>query len=244
MTQEPIPFPVRINRYLALKGIATRRAADDLISAGRVRINGKRATLGDRVEHGDVVDVAGKRQDRSKPLIYLAYYKPRGVVTHSPTPGQRSIADAEGIPRGVFPMGRLDKESEGLIILTNDGRVTERLLHPRFEHEKEYVVQVREKVSPMYKKIFEGGVVCDGEKLTAKEVSIDGPHMMTVILTEGKKHQIRRMCAAAHLTVDRLKRVRVMDVRLGPLGSGKVRALEGRTLKKFLADLGLPENEK
>lgn len=241
MIQEPIPYPVRINRYLALKGIATRRAADDLISAGRVRINGKRATLGDRVAAGDVVDVAGKPQQSRGKLVYIAYHKPRGVVTHSPTPGQRSIADTEGIPRGVFPMGRLDKESEGLIILTNDGRVTERLLHPRFEHEKEYVVQVRERVSPMYKKIFEGGVVCDGEKLTAKEVTIDGPHTMTIILTEGKKHQIRRMCSAARLTVERLKRVRVMDVRLGPLGSGKTRELEGRSLQKFLSSLGLSQ---
>lgn len=242
MTQEPIPFPVRINRYLALKGIATRRAADDLINAGRVRINGKRAALGDRVQEGDVVEVAGKsRQERAQPLVYIAYYKPRGVVTHSPKPGQRAIADAPGIPRGVFPVGRLDKDSEGLIILTNDGRVTERLLHPRFEHEKEYIVQVRERVSPMVKKILEGGVVCEGEKLTAKEVTIDGPHMMTIILTEGKKHQIRRMCSAAHLTVEKLKRVRIMDVRLGPLGSGKTRALEGRVLQKFLSSLGLAQ---
>lgn len=240
MLHEPIPFPVRINRYLALKGIATRRAADDLIARGRVRINGKRALLGDRVEARDIVEVVGgPKQGHEKSFIYLAYNKPRGVVTHSPRPGQRGIVDSAGIPRGVFPVGRLDKDSEGLIILTNDGRVTERLLHPRFEHEKEYVVQVREKVSPMFQRILEGGVMCDGEKLTAKEVRIDGPHMMTIILTEGKKHQIRRMCSAAHLTVERLKRVRIMDVRLGPLGSGKIRALEGRTLQKFLSSLGL-----
>lgn len=238
---EQIIFPIRINRYLALKGLATRRGADKLISDGLVIINGKTAVLGDKVQSkNDKVEVLKDKSKKVKEAVYIAYYKPRGIVAHSPKNNEQSIADILDFP-GVFPIGRLDKSSEGLIILTNDGRVTERLLHPRFAHEKEYEVIVREKIPSYVKKIFEGGVVNEGETLKAKKVIITGPHTLIVILTEGKNHQIRRMLAEVRLTVERLKRVRIMGINLGSLKSGQARIFSPEIRKKFLANLKLQE---
>ncbi len=237
---EPIPYPVRINRYLALTGVTTRRAADELIRAGLVSINGTTAVVGQYVEEGNRVDV---REDASRPrkkFSYVLYYKPRGVVTHSPVSGETAIADVARFP-GLFPVGRLDKESEGLILLTDDGRVTERLLHPRFAHEKEYEVSVREKIPTHAKKLLEAGLLSAGEKLAAKNVSFAGPRALSVVLTEGKTHQIRRMLDALHLTVEKLKRVRIMNLKIGNLKSGEGTALEELPRKKFLSELGLQE---
>jgi len=235
--KEEIIYPIRINRYLALKGISTRRGADELISAGLVLINGKKAVLGDKVGETDNIEVLKK--GNVKKLVYIAYYKPRGIVTHSPRHGEKSISDIINMP-GIFPIGRLDKESEGLIILTNDGRITERILHPRFSHEKEYEVVVREKIPTRTERVLENGIVAeDGEKLTAKKVNILGGHKMNIVLTEGKTHQIRRMLAALRLTVEKLKRKRVMDIRLGDLKPGEKKHIEDEDKKAFLNSLGL-----
>lgn len=228
-----IDYPIRINRYLELKGVATRRGADELIKKGLVLINGQPAIIGYKVQTRDKVEVLAGAEDEKK-FIYLAYNKPRGLATE----------DIK-IKTGVFPLGRLDKESEGLILLTNDGRLTDRLLNPKYAHEKEYEVEVKEKVSPMHKKILEGGVnsrvVVKGyrqtEKLRAKQVEIIGSQTMRIILTEGKKHQIRRMLAGAHLTVKSLKRVRIMDIKLKNLRPNSYRQLQGQELKDFLAML-------
>jgi 23S rRNA pseudouridine2604 synthase len=231
--EDLIDYPIRINRYLELKGVATRRGADELINKGLVLVNGQPAIIGYKVQARDKVEVLAGAEDEKR-FIYLAYYKPRGLATE----------DIK-IKTGVFPLGRLDKESEGLIILTNDGRITDRLLNPQHAHEKEYEVEVKEKVSPMHKKILEGGVtsrvVVKGyrqtEKLRAKQVEITGSQAMRIILTEGKKHQIRRMLAGAHLTVSSLKRVRIMDIKLGKLRPDQTKAITGQELKDFLAML-------
>jgi len=230
-------FPIRINKYLAQKGFSTRTGADELIKGGLVRINGKKAVLGDRVLLGDRVEVA-RNEKVTKKLSYILYYKPRGVVTHSPREGERSINDITRLPE-MFPVGRLDKDSEGLIILTNDGRVTERLLHPRFSHEKAYIVTVREKIPSYVKKVLLGGVRDGKEMLTAKKVTILDPHTLEIVLTEGKKHQIRRMLAKARLTVESLVRIRIMGMGIGTLKSGESLALTGNTLQKFLKEIGL-----
>lgn len=237
MTDTP-QFPMRINRYIAWRGIATRRAADKLVLAGLVLVNGEKAKLGDKVEETDRVEVLRGGDWEERKLEYVVYYKPRGIITHSPQRKERSIADIRG-DIDLFPVGRLDKESEGLIILTNDGRVTERLLHPRFAHEKEYLVMVREKTNLPVKTILEGGVMSDGEKLTAKSVRFVDPHTLSIVLTEGKKHEIRRMLAEVKLTVEKLVRVRVMSVSLGGLTPGASRRLIGRARTAFLRDLGL-----
>jgi len=241
MTEEII-FPIRINRYLALRGLVTRRAADDLIARGLVLINGQRAELGDRVASAETrVEVLKDKKTASKKFTYVAYCKPRGVITHSPQGEESSIGDISGFA-GLFPLGRLDKASEGLILLTDDGRVTERLLHPRYAHEKEYLVTVREKILPSVKMIFEAGIENDDERLTAKRVQILGPHTLSIVLTEGKKHQIRRMLDAVHLTVEKLVRTRIMGVHLGALKSGQSRLLKGSARASFLKSIGLEES--
>ncbi len=233
-----IVFPIRINRYLALQGVATRRAADVLIQQGQVFLNGKRAKLGDQVQAGDEVKLKKELRTKRPEYLYVAYYKPRGVVSHSPGAGERDIAAGNPFP-GTFPLGRLDKESEGLIILTNDGRVTDRLLHPRYAHEKEYRVKVREYVSRTVIDILTRPIESEGETLTAKTVEPVGPHEIRFVLTQGKRHQLRRMCAAANLTVERLLRTRIMGVRLGRVRPGQGRVLSGEAKRAFLADLGL-----
>lgn len=228
--------PMRLNRYLAQAGIATRREADTLIAQGRIFVNGKKAELGMRVTDTDDISV---ETANTRKLAYLAYYKPRGIITHSPQGNrEKSITDVVRI-KDVFPVGRLDKASEGLIILTNDGRVTDRLLHPRFAHEKEYEVTVQEAIDPTKLTLLTQGVMDQGEHLTAKHVVRTSRHTLTVVLTEGKKHQVRRMLAALHLTVVALKRVRIMQVHLGALKPGQSRPLTGRAQAAFLHDLGL-----
>lgn len=236
--EESIPFPVRINRYLALRGLTTRKAADGLIAAGRVLVNGQPATLGMKVNAEDNVEIQG--EVRTKPYRYIAYYKPRGIITHSPARKEKSIADI--FPeKGVFPIGRLDKASEGLILLTDDGRVTERLLHPRFVHEKEYEVTLQEAAPVSVGEKLVRGIESDGERLSAKRVKIINRFELSIVLTEGKKHQIRRMLSALHLTVKELKRVRIMELRIGALVPGEGRHLTQSEAVAFLMALGIPE---
>lgn len=237
---EEISFPIRINRYLALRGLATRRGADALIASGLVKLNGQKAKLGDRVFSTDIVEIVRDKKHKPKDFSYVVYYKPRGVITHSPQQGEPSIGDVSGFP-GLFPLGRLDKASEGLILLTDDGRVTERLLHPRFAHEKEYLVTVREKIPPQAKMILENGVASDGEMLVAKKIQTAGPHTLCIVLTEGKRHQIRRMLDVVHLTVEKLVRTRVMGVHLGALKPGQSRVLKGAARASFLKSIDLKE---
>ncbi|MDP3956918.1 MAG: pseudouridine synthase [bacterium] len=238
---EEIIYPVRINRYLALRGLTTRRGADELIALGLVTLNNKKAQLGDRVESTDVVEIVRDKQHKAKEYSYIVYYKPRGIITHSPQGEERSIGDVSGFP-GLFPLGRLDKASEGLIILTDDGRVTERLLHPRFAHEKEYLVTVREKIPSGARMILENGVENEGEMLTAKNIRILGHHNLSIVLTEGKRHQIRRMLDTVHLTVEKLVRIRVMGVHLGALKPRQSRILKGSARASFLKSIDLKEN--
>lgn len=238
---EKTEFPIRLNRYLASRGLVTRRDADKLIAAGAVTLNGQRARLGDRVTSAtDRVEVRKNKKHPKKERRYVVYYKPRGIITHSPQATEHSIQEVSGLT-GLFPVGRLDKASEGLMLLTDDGRVTERLLHPRFAHEKEYIVFVREKVASNAKTLLERGVESEGDSLVAKRVENAGPHTLKIVLTEGKKHQIRRMLDTLHLTVEKLVRVRVMGVHLGALKPGQSRALKGAARAAFLKSLDLEE---
>lgn len=265
-------YPIRINKYLADKKIASRREADDLIKLGKVMINDKKAVLGAMVQEADKVEVAGDL----KKLVYLAFNKPVGIITHSPQGDEVSIAEilkftptpksfihedgdvmhgmsAEhsfrghnckamvwGLNQSVFPLGRLDKDSHGLIILTNDGRMTDRLLNPMFEHEKEYEVTVAQQVTKNFIKQMERGVKLDGGYITQKCVlkKLDD-NIFSIILTEGKKRQIRRMCAALGYEVRDLRRVRVMNIELGNLKEGHYRIISGDERKEFLGKLEL-----
>ena len=236
----PVPaYPMRINRYLALKKYCTRREADALVSAGKVTINGRRAVLGDKVSEKDKIDVNQKKRT----YRYFAFNKPRGIITHSPQEGETDIASLSGIT-GVFPIGRLDKDSYGLILLTDDGRLTDALLNPVHEHEKEYEVLCNEPLPGFFKKHMEAGVDIEGYKTKPTEVKILGDRKFSIVLTEGKKHQIRRMCAAFGLTTAELKRMRIMNIRLRDLKSGESRKIEGDELDTLLSRTGLATSER
>jgi len=239
---KPIPdpnkpeYPMRINKYLAQKGYSTRRGADEIIQSGKVFINGKRAVLGDKINKDDQVDV--RFRGKQVPYIYIAYNKPRGVVTHSAQEGEKEIKTEVAI-KDVFPIGRLDKESHGLIILTNDGRITDRLLGPNHKHEKEYQVKTKEDLRSNFKEKMEAGVKIDSDMTAPCKVHVLTKRSFRVILTEGKKHQIRRMCVALFQEVEDLKRIRIMNIELGKLPEGKHRNIEGKELETFLRSLGL-----
>jgi len=209
---------VRINKYLADKKIATRRGADELVKKKKVFINGKRAELGDRVREIDKVEVKGADK---KAYLYYAYNKPAGVETDSPR-------------EGLFPLGRLDKASHGLLILTNDGRITDQLLNPKYFHEKEYLVKTSTKLRSNFKQKMEAGVDIEGYKTKPCKVEILNEHAFRVILTEGKKHQIRRMCANLFQEVANLKRERIMNIKLGKLNPNALRLIKGEELATFL----------
>ncbi|MES2135080.1 MAG: pseudouridine synthase [Patescibacteria group bacterium] len=226
--------PLRINKYLAVKGYSTRKGADALISQGLVFINGRQAVLGDKVEEKDVVEVKGTRKE----YRYYAYNKPIGIVTHSAQEGEKDIAMATSL-KGVFPVGRLDKKSTGLIILTDDGRITDKLLNPEYEHEKEYRVTTTDELPKNFKKRMEAGVDIEGYVTKPSKIEIESDTSFTITLIEGKKHQIRRMCVAVGVNIETLERMRVMNIDLGTLKSGQHRELKSTELELFLKSLSL-----
>ena len=227
-------YPMRINKYLALKNYSTRRGADALIEKKMVFINGKHAMLGDKVNENDIVSV---RQPK-RTYRYYAYNKPREVITHSPQGEEVDIKHAVDLS-GVFPIGRLDKDSHGLIILTDDGRITDPLLNPESDHEKEYRVTVSYRLRPSFQQHMENGVDI-GDYVTKKcKVKILGEKSFSIILSEGKKHQIRRMCSTLHTDVIDLERTRIMHIKLGKLPLGEYRAIEGTELATLLSSLGI-----
>lgn len=233
-------FPVRINKYLARTNHSTRVGADVLIQEGKVFINGRRAVLGDKVEETDTVEVKGNTKRGT--YVYYAYHKPRGVITHSPQEEEEDIRNVtQDVPelKGTFPIGRLDKDSSGLIILTNDGRVTDRMLNPDHEHAKQYVVRTERLLRASFKEHMEAGVDIEGYRTKPCTVRIMGEKVFRITLTEGKKHQIRRMVVAMHNEVRDLERVGVLNIVLGTLPKGAWRKIEGAELKTFLTSLGL-----
>ena len=215
---------MRLNKYLADHNYATRRGADALIKAGQVLVNGKRAELGMQVNETDEVEV--NKSAIKKDYRYFIFNKPEGMETE------------ELIKDGLFPIGRLDKDSEGLMILTNDGRITNRLLSPEAEHEKEYEVTTRKNIGASFKKIMSAGVEIEDYRTKPAKVELVDKNTFKIILTEGKKHQIRRMCVALGNEVLTLKRTRILNLRLGPLAASSRRPLTPTEQSKFLIKLG------
>jgi len=236
---EKIIYPIRINRYLALHNYCSRREADAYIEKGLVLVNGQPAKIGDKVSESDKVELKTKEKGVLKKYVYYAYHKARGIVTHSPKDGQKSIANVIKVAEDVFPVGRLDKNSRGLIILSNDGRITDKLLNPEREHEKEYVVTVNKPITNIFLKVMRQGVQLEDFKTRPAEVVKKDELTFHITLTEGKKHQIRRMTTALGWEVVDLKRIRIMNVLLGRLATGQLRALGEAEVATLLKSLGI-----
>lgn len=229
-------FPVRINKYLSLRGFASRRGADTLVEEGKVFINDTKAILGDLVYSDDTVRVEGKeRQERT----YIAYYKPVGIVTVGAQEGEREIKDVLTTKYNVFPIGRLDKASCGLILLSNDGRITDRLLHPSHHHEKEYEVVVDKPITHTFITQMALGVDIKGARTRNTKVRRTSKYSFEIVLTEGKNRQIRRMCRALGYEVKELRRFRVENIELGRMKPGQYRLIEGKELDDLLGSLKL-----
>jgi len=232
-------FPIRINKYLAINNYATRKGADELIKKGFVFINGRKAVLGDQVYRDGEVEVSSKAP--KKDYVYYAYNKTVGVSTN-PDINTKDILQVTKFKEVVFPIGRLDKDSHGLILMTNDGRVTDRLLSPKHVHEKEYVVKVEPNFSDTFLELMSNGVHFD--KFISKKCKVwrstsKSKDTFNIVLTEGKKRQIRRMCEALHHKVINLKRIRVMNIELGRLNEGEYKEIKGVELDTFLKSLML-----
>lgn len=233
---------MRLNKYLAMKGYATRRDADTMIEKKKVFVNGSIASVGDKVMESDVVEVRG--QQRPQAYAYIAFNKPVGMDTHREATGEKNVLDAlpSDLRRlSLFPVGRLDKASHGLILLTNDGRVTDRLLNPKHAHEKTYEVRTKKPLRSNFKEKMEGGVNIEGYVTQPAKVQILGENRFRVTLTEGKTHQVRRMVAALFNEVSDLKRTSIMNVKMGPMKEGGYRVLESKELAILLSSLGLAE---
>lgn len=242
--KKDLTYPARINKYLAYNNFCTRREADALIKAGRVKINDQLAVLGDKVQESDQVAVS-KEGKRNKKYVYFAVNKPRGIVSHSPQKGERAITNAIKFPTKIFPIGRLDKDSWGLIIMTNDGRITDRMLSPDYYHEKEYIVEVDRKMSPSFINHMANCVTLEDGYTTRKcKVTKINDTVFSIVLTEGKKHQIRRMCDKLDRKVLDLQRVRIMNIKLDNMKMGDYRNIEGEELKVFLESLGITRPKK
>lgn len=231
-------FPIRINRYLALKGYATRRQADELIKKKYVTINDRFAVVGDIVQEKDAILVAANRAQKKK-RSYFLYFKPRGIITHSPQGKEKEIADILKLKRGIFPVGRLDKDSRGLIVLTDDGRIVERLLSPNHFHEKEYRVKVDKPITAHFLRNLAQGVRIEDYRTKPAKVTPLGPQEFKIVLTEGKKHQIRRMTSSFGYTATDIFRTRIMNLVMNKLKPGEFREITGPELENFLKSLEL-----
>ncbi len=212
---------VRINKFLTEAGYCSRRAADKLIDQGRVTINGKVPELGTKVAPGDEVRVYGKliSTPEEKP-VYIAFNKPVGVVCTTDTRREKdNIIDYINYPTRIFPIGRLDKPSEGLILLTNDGDIVNKILRSRNNHGKEYIVQVDKPVTPEFLEKMSNGVPILDTVTKKCEVEKFGNNIFKIVLTQGLNRQIRRMCEYLDYEVVKLKRTRVLNIHLDlPVG--------------------------
>lgn len=227
---------IRINKYLADKGISTRKGADVLISDGLVSINGKVAKLGDRVGARDVVEL---KKLPKKEYFYFLYHKPQGVLTHSAKGDEMDIQQATK-RRDIFPLGRLDKDSSGLMILTNDGRLTDRLLNPNYDHEKEYVVELDRAILDRDIRRIEKGISIEGYVTKPSTLTRMGTKKIGIVITEGKKHQVRRMFAAVGCGVRSLRRIRIAHLDLDSLAENDLRPLSEKERNALLILAGLP----
>ena len=231
---------VRLQKYMADNGIASRRKSEELIKAGKVKVNGHRAEIGQKINpKKDIVSVKGKKIQKDDRLYYIMLNKPRGYVTTTKDElGRKNVLSlVNGIDARIYPVGRLDKDSEGLLFLTNDGEFTNALTHPSHNIRKVYAVTVKP-VTEEYKiKSLERGVIIDGRKTAACSVKIvetrDDRMLLEFSINEGRNRQIRKMCESIGCEVIRLKRISEGDVELNGLKVGQWRHLETKEIKRL-----------
>ncbi|MFO7965688.1 MAG: pseudouridine synthase [Desulfobacterales bacterium] len=217
---------MRLQKFLSASGFCSRRRGEELIADGRVTVNGEPRKLGDKVDpEKDRVAVDGKRISLDQQLTYIAMNKPRGVVTSCRQPKDKTVLDLIDVAERVYPVGRLDKESSGLLLLTNDGRLHHRLSHPSFDHEKEYEVAVEQPLMDGAIKSLEKGILLPEGKTRPAKVRRISATRFRIVLKEGKNRQIRRMMEKMGNRVIDLKRIRISDLKLGKLKPGDWRFL-------------------
>lgn len=240
---------MRINKRLSELGICSRREADKLIAEGRITVNHAPIQMGQQVTEADSIEIDGESvnasQEKPTPVL-LAYYKPRGIVcTSSDKDKAPNIVDAIHYPVRIYPIGRLDKESEGLILMTNQGELVNRINRARYQHEKEYVVTVDKPLNKMVLDQLADGVYLKELEVKTRPCEVwqnralppkQRAHQFHIVLTQGMNRQIRRMCAELGYTVKKLKRIRIMNVRLEGLRPGEYREISAD-------ELGLPAEE-
>jgi 23S rRNA pseudouridine2605 synthase/23S rRNA pseudouridine2604 synthase len=227
---------IRLQKYLSEAGVCSRRAGEALIREGRVRVNGAvAAELGCKIDpQADRVEVDGRPVGPRPRPIYIALHKPRGYVTSCRHPGKKIILDLIDVPERVFPIGRLDKDSTGLLILTNDGRLHQRLAHPSFDHEKEYDVTVDGPISDGALNRMARGLPILGSRTRPAVVKRVSENRFRIVLKEGRNRQIRRMARRVGREVLGLKRIRIAGVRLGKLAEGAWRHLHSEEVEMLL----------
>jgi 23S rRNA pseudouridine2604 synthase len=225
---------MRLNKYISETGICSRREADKWIEAGRVTCNGQRAALGTQVAAGDEVRVDGQLLGAKKKDVYIALNKPVGIICTTETDIADNIIDHVRHPERIFPVGRLDRDSEGLILLTNNGDIVNEILRSENNHEKEYIVTLDRPVTDLSLQMMSSGVKIMGEITKPAKVARVDPQTFRITLTQGLNRQIRRMCSALGYKAQRLQRVRIMNIRLGNLRPGEWRALTPTELSGLL----------
>lgn len=229
---------IRINKFFTEHGICSRREADRLIESGAITINGEVAKLGDRVSPGDVIARDDQVIPWGKAPVYIKYHKPVGITTTSEPHVERNIIAEIGHPERIFPIGRLDKDSSGLILLTNDGNIVNEILRTEFGHEREYVVEVDQPFDQSFlDRMSQGVVILESKTKPCRMIRIDS-HRFRIVLTEGRNRQIRRMCQALGYRVTGLHRVRIMHITVEGLGIGVWKELTVQERDELLEAVG------
>lgn len=228
---------IRINKYLSSAGYCSRREADRLVEAGRVTIDGETAKMGSQVTDGQAVCVDGIVVLQEEERILLAFNKPVGIVcTTADKHAESTIVDYIGYPKRIYPVGRLDKDSQGLIFMTNNGEIMNQILRAANGHEKEYVVEVDKDIDESFISTMAGGVYLEELERTTNPCKIyqEGKRQFRIVLTQGLNRQIRRMCENQGRIVTSLTRVRIMNILLGDLKVGEYREVSGQEYEKLL----------
>nr|AIA18863.1 pseudouridine synthase [uncultured bacterium] len=235
---------MRLNKFISETGVCSRREADAWIEAGRVTVNGERAVLGTKVEEGDDVRVDGRQIGAAKEHVYIALNKPVGIISTTERDVRDNIVDFVRHKERIFPIGRLDRDSEGLILLTNHGDIVNEILRSENDHEKEYVVTVDRPVTEIFLNGMASGVRILGTVTKPCRVQRLAPSTFRIILTQGLNRQIRRMCSFFGYKVIRLQRVRIMHITLGALQVGQWRALRRDEVHELLVTAGVESDAR